>query len=135
MAAIARNRANDYHRHAVEEIELSDDQEEQGHRGTSRNSLDGIDAETALVLAAIRALPETYRETLLLRVVEGARPAGWPAQVLAAAKRDPAVPVVAPHGLCLEEVGYPPSGQLAERAVVTRRSRATDLRCSTRLRR
>lgn len=71
LAAIARNRANDYHRHAVEEIELSDDEEEQGQRGTSRNSLDGIDAETAFVLAAIRALPETYRETLLLRLVEG----------------------------------------------------------------
>jgi tRNA pseudouridine38-40 synthase len=59
----------------------------------------------------------------LLRVGEGARPAGWPAQVLAAAKRDSAVPVVAPHGLCLEEVGYPPAGQLAARALATRRIR------------
>jgi tRNA pseudouridine38-40 synthase len=63
----------------------------------------------------------------LLRVGEGARPAGWPAQVLAAAERDPGVPVVAPHGLCLEEVGYPPSGQLAARALATRRSRAPAL--------
>ena len=63
----------------------------------------------------------------LLRVGEGARPAGWPAQVLAAAERDPGVPVVAPHGLCLEEVGYPPPSQLAARALVTRRSRATGL--------
>jgi tRNA pseudouridine38-40 synthase len=63
----------------------------------------------------------------LLRVGEGARPAGWPAQVLAAAERDPGVPVVAPHGLCLEEVGYPPPGQLAARALATRRSRATGL--------
>ncbi len=43
----------------------------------------------------------------LLAVGEGRRPAGWPAEVLAAAVRDPAVRVVAPHGLCLEEVGYP----------------------------
>jgi tRNA pseudouridine38-40 synthase len=61
----------------------------------------------------------------LLRVGDGARPAGWPAQVLAAARRDPAVPVVAPHGLCLEEVGYPPDDQLAQRALATRRVRGT----------
>jgi RNA polymerase sigma-70 factor (ECF subfamily) len=72
LAAITRNRANDYHRHAVEEIELSEEgEQEQERRGTGRNSLDGKDAETAFVLAAIRALPETYRETLLLRLVEG----------------------------------------------------------------
>lgn len=59
----------------------------------------------------------------LLRVGDGARPAGWPAQVLAAGQRDPAVPVVAPHGLCLEEVGYPPDDQLARRAQATRRLR------------
>jgi tRNA pseudouridine38-40 synthase len=61
----------------------------------------------------------------LLGVGDGARPAGWPAQVLAAARRDPAVPVVAPHGLCLEEVGYPPDDQLAQRALATRRVRGT----------
>ncbi len=47
----------------------------------------------------------------LLAVGEGRRPPGWPAEVLAAAVRDPAVRVVPPHGLCLEEVGYPePAG-------------------------
>ena len=59
----------------------------------------------------------------LLRVGDGTRPAGWPAQVLAAAQRDPSVPVVAPHGLCLEEVGYPPDDQLSQRARATRRVR------------
>ena len=59
----------------------------------------------------------------LLRVGDGTRPAGWPAQVLAATQRDPSVPVVAPHGLCLEEVGYPPDEQLAQRALATRRVR------------
>jgi tRNA pseudouridine38-40 synthase len=61
----------------------------------------------------------------LLAVGEGRRPPGWPAGVLAAAVRDPAVRVVAPHGLCLEEVGYPPPAELAARAAETRRLRVT----------
>jgi tRNA pseudouridine38-40 synthase len=59
----------------------------------------------------------------LLAVGEGRRPPGWPAQVLAAAVRDPAVRVVAPHGLCLEEVAYPPAAELAARAAETRQRR------------
>ena len=46
----------------------------------------------------------------LLPVGEGSRPPSWPSQVLTAAVRDPAVRVVAPHGLCLEEVRYPDAG-------------------------
>ncbi|MGH3200050.1 MAG: tRNA pseudouridine(38-40) synthase TruA [Streptosporangiaceae bacterium] len=61
----------------------------------------------------------------LLAVGEGRRPPGWPAAVLAAAVRDPAVHVVPPHGLCLEEVGYPPAADLAARAFVTRTVRST----------
>jgi tRNA pseudouridine38-40 synthase len=60
----------------------------------------------------------------LLAVGEGRRPPGWPAGVLAVGVRDPAVRVVAPHGLCLEEVGYPPPPELAARAAETRRLRA-----------
>ena len=63
----------------------------------------------------------------LLAVGEGRRPPGWPAEVLAAAVRDPAVRVVAPHGLCLEEVGYPGPAELAARAAETRRVR-TEIR-------
>ena len=59
----------------------------------------------------------------LLKVGEGARPPEWAAQVLRARVRDPGVPVVPPHGLCLEEVRYPPPGQLAGRAQATRRLR------------
>ena len=59
----------------------------------------------------------------LLAVGEGRKPPGWPAAVLAAAVRDPAVRVVPPHGLCLEEVGYPPAGELAARAAAARRIR------------
>ena len=57
----------------------------------------------------------------LLLVGEGKRDAKWPAQVLASGDRDPAVVVVPPHGLTLEEVGYPAADQLAARA---RQSRA-----------
>ena len=59
----------------------------------------------------------------LLAVGEGRKPPGWPAAVLAAAVRDPAVRVVPPHGLCLEEVGYPPADELAARAAAARRVR------------
>ena len=59
----------------------------------------------------------------LIQVGEGARPAGWPAGVLAAAVRDPMVRVMPPHGLCLAEVGYPADAELASRALATRRVR------------
>ena len=59
----------------------------------------------------------------LLPVGEGSRAPSWPAEVLARAVRDPAVRVVPPHGLSLEEVRYPEPGQLAARAALTRRVR------------
>ena len=61
----------------------------------------------------------------LIAVGEGRRPPGWPAEVLAAEVRDPAVRVMAAHGLCLEEVGYPEASALAARAAGTRRLRTT----------
>ena len=61
----------------------------------------------------------------LLAVGAGSRPPSWPSAVLATAVRDPAVRVVPPHGLCLEEVRYPAPGQLAARAALTRRVRVT----------
>ena len=62
----------------------------------------------------------------LLPVGEGSRPPSWPAELLRAAVRDPAVRVVPAHGLSLEEVRYPEPDQLAARAVVTRRVRVAD---------
>jgi len=59
----------------------------------------------------------------MLPVGEGSHPAAWPSAVLAAAVRDPAVRVVPPHGLCLEEVRYPEPAELADRAALTRRVR------------
>jgi RNA polymerase sigma-70 factor (ECF subfamily) len=77
LAAITRNRANDYHRQAVDEVELPEDLSGDGaERKVSHESADAeatlsADAEAKVLLAAIRGLPETYREILLLRLVEG----------------------------------------------------------------
>ncbi|MFN8193358.1 MAG: tRNA pseudouridine(38-40) synthase TruA [Nocardioidaceae bacterium] len=60
----------------------------------------------------------------LLTVGEGRRGPEWAGEILAAAVRDPAVTVVPPHGLTLEEVGYPADEQLAARAEASRRVRA-----------
>lgn len=59
----------------------------------------------------------------VLAVGDGRRTATWPAEVLAGRRRHPAVVVVAPHGLTLEEVGYPPEPGWGARA-----STARDLR-------
>ncbi len=61
---------------------------------------------------------------VLLPVGEGRRPVGWPADVLRAAVRDPAVTVMPAHGLVLEEVGYPPDPEVGARAAQSRRVRA-----------
>ena len=52
----------------------------------------------------------------LVEVGSGRRDAGWIETVTAAAVRDPAIPVLPPGGLTLEEVGYPADAELAERA-------------------
>lgn len=61
LAMIARNRAMDFHRRSREMEELPLDL---AHR-------EPVDAEAAEALALIRTLPEAYRETLVLRLVEG----------------------------------------------------------------
>jgi len=92
--------------------------------GHGRTAEDGPGLAVATVVAdafchnMVRALVGA-----LLAVGEGRRPPGWPAEVLAAAVRDPAVRVVPPHGLCLEEVGYPEPAELATRAAQTRNRR------------
>jgi RNA polymerase sigma-70 factor (ECF subfamily) len=63
LCAIARNRAADFHRSAVSTEELTDTEE------SASNSAENAEAGEAL--RAIRSLPETYRETLMLRLVEG----------------------------------------------------------------
>ncbi len=63
LATIARNRANGWHRAAVEVAELPED------LASGSTQEDEEDARRAL--AAVRALPEAYRETLMMRLVEG----------------------------------------------------------------
>jgi len=61
IAAIARNRATDHLRRSRDQVELPED----------LPGGDPIQAETFAVLEVIRKLPEAYRETLLMRLVEG----------------------------------------------------------------
>ncbi|HEY0904870.1 MAG TPA: tRNA pseudouridine(38-40) synthase TruA [Marmoricola sp.] len=59
----------------------------------------------------------------MIAVGEGRREPGWAGEVLTGGQRDSAVTVVQAHGLTLEEVGYPPDGELAaqsERSRVVR---------------
>ena len=63
IAMIARNRATDAHRRSAEFVELPDDLA--GRGGPSDQ------AEAHAALDAIRTLPEAYRDTLMLRLVEG----------------------------------------------------------------
>lgn len=63
LAMIARNRATDFHRRARDTVELSDDLPGAGAAPD--------EAEAMAVLATVLALPEAYRETLVLRLVEG----------------------------------------------------------------
>ena len=67
LAAIARNRANDYHRQAKPIGKWNEGAAESHERQAgSGDAADGI-----FLLEAVRSLPEAYRETLILRFVEG----------------------------------------------------------------
>src|SRR5215207_3187658 len=61
IAMIARNRAVDFHRRSKETVEINDEV-----RGSNTQ-----DSKAAEILELIRNLPEAYRETLVLRLVEG----------------------------------------------------------------
>lgn len=71
LAAIARNRANDFHRRAVEEVELPESLSQENCQPGAPGVAKPADDEALFLLAMIRELPETYREPLLLRLVEG----------------------------------------------------------------
>jgi RNA polymerase sigma-70 factor (ECF subfamily) len=63
IAMIARNRATDFHRRTADLVELPDTLESPGTASGQ--------ADANVALAAIRSLPDAYRETLILRLVEG----------------------------------------------------------------
>lgn len=69
LSAITRNRANDYYRKASPADRVADsDAEEQVE---TRANDHAVEQEAAMTLAVLRTLPETYREPLMLRLVEG----------------------------------------------------------------
>jgi RNA polymerase sigma-70 factor (ECF subfamily) len=61
IAMIARNRAMDFHRRSKDTVEVTDD----------LRSTDTSVSKAKEILELIRGLPEAYRETLVLRLVEG----------------------------------------------------------------
>jgi len=69
LAAITRNRAHDYHRRNRMATESAEDFSESEIEGAERSL--PPDAEAATVLAVIRGLPDAYRETIMMRLVEG----------------------------------------------------------------
>ncbi|MFJ9519031.1 tRNA pseudouridine(38-40) synthase TruA [Kitasatospora sp. NPDC101801] len=84
--------------------------------------------EGSLAIATVRADAFCHNMVralvgAMLLVGDGHRPVDFPGQVLAGGVRHSAVNVIRPHGLTLEEVGYPADDQLAERNRVSRRLR------------
>lgn len=74
LAAIARNRATDFHRSFKSDVSLDDEPHTEktapaAKLTTPQNSHSSAEARAAL--DAIRSLPEAYREPLILRLVEG----------------------------------------------------------------
>jgi RNA polymerase sigma-70 factor, ECF subfamily len=63
LTMIARNRAVDFHRQATNAVELPADLT--AHDATAER------ADAARILEIVRTLPEAYRDTLVLRLVEG----------------------------------------------------------------
>ena len=68
LAAIARNMANDYHRRGVPNEVLTD---EAPSNEVNPLATAADEDYAARVLEVIRSLPDAYRETLILRLVEG----------------------------------------------------------------
>ena len=69
IAAITRNRANDYYRQTRAVAAVTESLPEDEAELPASNT--AADAEAAAILAFVRSLPDTYRETLILRLVEG----------------------------------------------------------------
>jgi RNA polymerase sigma-70 factor (ECF subfamily) len=72
LAAIARNRAMDFHRQSHPHDEFNEESAEGGGNARSANRhAPDTNMEAQTVLNAILSLPEAYREPLILRLVEG----------------------------------------------------------------
>ncbi|HEX8881256.1 MAG TPA: sigma-70 family RNA polymerase sigma factor [Candidatus Acidoferrum sp.] len=69
LGTITRNRANDYYRKASPVDRAAHAASEE--QAESRTNDHTAEQEAALTLAVLRTLPDTYRESLTLRLVEG----------------------------------------------------------------
>lgn len=69
LSTITRNRANDYYRNSSRVEQPMEPAEEE--KAQSRSNDHVAEQEAAMTLAVLRTLPETYRESLTLRLVEG----------------------------------------------------------------
>lgn len=69
LSTITRNRANDYYRKASP-VDRATDPDAEG-QAESRTNDHVVEQQAAMTLAVLRRLPETYREPLMLRLVEG----------------------------------------------------------------
>jgi RNA polymerase sigma-70 factor, ECF subfamily len=71
LASIARNRATDFHRRAKPNDEFDEEFASTQALTPSANHSSQSAAEAQAILDVIRSLPDAYRETLILRLVEG----------------------------------------------------------------
>ena len=69
LGTITRNRANDYFRKAIPQEKVTEPVSE--GQAESRPTNNVAEQEAAAILAVVRGLPESYREPLILRLVEG----------------------------------------------------------------
>jgi RNA polymerase sigma-70 factor (ECF subfamily) len=69
LCTITRNRANDYFRKAIPKEKVTEPVSE--GQAESRTTNSSAEQEAAAILAVVRGLPESYREPLILRLVEG----------------------------------------------------------------
>ncbi len=69
LGTITRNRANDYFRKAIPDERVTEPVDE--NHAESRSNDHAAEQQAAMILTVVRALPEPYREPLILRLVEG----------------------------------------------------------------
>lgn len=99
---------------------------------TVRTLIDYSWSRTSEGLAEATVIADAFCHSMVRALVgavvpvgEGRREVDWPAEVLAARVRDPAVAVMPAHGLSLMEVVYPADAELAARADEARSRRTS----------
>lgn len=97
---------------------------------TIRTLLDYSWSRTADGVIEARVVADAFCHSMVRSLVGAVIPVGlrrapvtFPVEVMRAGIRDPRVKVMPAHGLCLEEVGYPPEAELAGRAQQARSTR------------